>query len=466
MDCCCALSPCRGRFSLSAYPWQGLAVRGGVLAEEMGLGKTVELLACVVRHPWPGPQPGAAPASEPVGNCAEEGASGEGPQADSEEAQDGGEGGAPREECGATLIVCPTSILAQWKGEIVRSGRSPLGLWLTPGSRLHGTPGSLFHDSELQGESALGHANISAISAEMGASGMLGCAGVCCGDGRHVEEERLRVVVYHGVQGTGPGASRAVEVLCPGRQPQQGRTEGAGGRGGASIAEGLASDLGSADIVLTTYDVLKSDVWHDVDAEGPRRLRYKKRYPSLMLRYFSARLLHLLGDPQSWFPAVCFRAPFSPKALWSAYHGCCFLWCAQVRGASHPSDEARVVAGVPGRGTAGGGECVQDERDGVALGVLQQVLHALLLPCSGMRRGASNGVNGGPRAAICVHWWATPPLPPVLGSPCGSSIAGGASRARPSSAASTTCTASCASCELRPLTSASGGPRRSRLRVR
>ena len=31
-------------------------VRGGVLADEMGMGKTVELLACLLAHPFAGPR--------------------------------------------------------------------------------------------------------------------------------------------------------------------------------------------------------------------------------------------------------------------------------------------------------------------------------------------------------------------------------------------------------------------------
>ena len=31
-------------------------MRGGILACEMGLGKTVELLACILAHPFPGPR--------------------------------------------------------------------------------------------------------------------------------------------------------------------------------------------------------------------------------------------------------------------------------------------------------------------------------------------------------------------------------------------------------------------------
>ncbi|PWA98308.1 Helicase, C-terminal [Artemisia annua] len=90
---------------------------------------------------------------------------------------------------GATLVVCPTPILAQWHAEITR----------------HTRPGS------------------------------------------------LKVLVYEGVKTT-PSSSKRVTK---------------------------AGELLTADIVLTTYDVLKEDLFHDTDRhEGDRHLmRYQKRYP-------------------------------------------------------------------------------------------------------------------------------------------------------------------------------------------
>ncbi|KAL8154369.1 hypothetical protein V2J09_012129 [Rumex salicifolius] len=90
---------------------------------------------------------------------------------------------------GATLIVCPTPILAQWHAEINR----------------HTVPGS------------------------------------------------LTTLIYEGVREASLSESRALSV----------------------------GELIDADIVLTTYDILKADLSHDSERhEGDRRLmRYKKRYP-------------------------------------------------------------------------------------------------------------------------------------------------------------------------------------------
>lgn len=55
------------------------------------------------------------------------------------------------------------------------------------------------------------------------------------------------------------------------------------------------NELINANIVLTTYDVLKEDLSHDSDRhEGDRRaLRFEKRYPSAAISFFC--LLSLLG---------------------------------------------------------------------------------------------------------------------------------------------------------------------------
>jgi E3 ubiquitin-protein ligase SHPRH len=72
----------------------GTTVRGGILAEEMGLGKTVELIALISLHRRP-----AVPKDYPL------------------VAVDGGNV-VPRRTSAATLIITPTHLVQQWKDEI------------------------------------------------------------------------------------------------------------------------------------------------------------------------------------------------------------------------------------------------------------------------------------------------------------------------------------------------------------
>ncbi|CAI5494332.1 unnamed protein product [Closterium sp. Naga37s-1] len=77
--------------------------------------------------------------------------------------------------------------------------------------------------------------------------------------------------------------------------PEEGGLGGGGGeeRGGVGGGEGelesvweevpavTLDDLAAADIVLTSYDTLRGDIWHDVGGQGhvaTRQLRYEKRY--------------------------------------------------------------------------------------------------------------------------------------------------------------------------------------------
>lgn len=60
---CLWLNPYSGLLSAEGFAAPP-PVSGGILAEQMGLGKTVELLATIMCHRWPGPTPAAAAAAE------------------------------------------------------------------------------------------------------------------------------------------------------------------------------------------------------------------------------------------------------------------------------------------------------------------------------------------------------------------------------------------------------------------
>lgn len=124
-------------------------------------------------------------------------------------------------DCGATLIVCPASILQQWQSEIAK----------------HTQPGA------------------------------------------------LRVITYLGQNKTSldsvtADAPMGEDLPIDGTQKAW---EGpvTKGRKGKNSGQGVVSaqDLASADVVLTTYDVLKRDVHHqaDPDQQG-KTFRTRKRY--------------------------------------------------------------------------------------------------------------------------------------------------------------------------------------------
>ena len=138
-------------------------------------------------------------------------------------------------ECGATLIVCPASILQQWQSEITK----------------HTYPGT------------------------------------------------LKVITYLGQHKTSLESTSAKAPAWPDGPlpaPAMGNSRDLKGRAGKHSGQGVVSagDLAGADVVLTTYDVLKKDVHHLADPDQQSKtFRTRKRYE------VPAALVLLARDPCS-----------------------------------------------------------------------------------------------------------------------------------------------------------------------
>eukprot|EP00741_Cyanophora_paradoxa_P008377 tig00001304_g8104.t1 len=114
------ICPVTGEVHLEGHPQANFAMpqaRGGILAEEMGLGKTVELLALVLKNRIPAPAP---PEATPTVNN--------------------------RAKSRATLIVCPVSLLGQWKQELKRKLTEPLDVYVYHTGRTSDPKQLLDHD--------------------------------------------------------------------------------------------------------------------------------------------------------------------------------------------------------------------------------------------------------------------------------------------------------------------------------
>ncbi|RZC55977.1 hypothetical protein C5167_014829 [Papaver somniferum] len=113
---------------------------------------------------------------------------------------------------------------------------------------------------------------------------------------RHIEPGSLKICIYEGVRNASLSATSTMDIC----------------------------ELINADIVLTTYDVLKGDLSHDGDRhEGDRRLmRFKKRYPvvpTLLTRIFWWRIC--LDEAQMVESNVGYATEMALR-LHARYHWC------------------------------------------------------------------------------------------------------------------------------------------------
>ncbi|KAI3991562.1 hypothetical protein MKX01_040572 [Papaver californicum] len=266
--------------NISLHPESSLSyVSGGILADEMGLGKTVELLACIFAHCRPTPEGDVTFDNEMQVNrhqisnlkrlkrerveciC---GAVNESykykglwvqcdtcdawqhadcvgyssvrrPSGSHEAAEDTGHQQVPsakKKNSSTEIVEDDANFTCQLCLELIQVSSSPV----ITGATLIVCPASILQQW---------HAEIN----------------------RHTEPGSLKICIYEGVRNASLSATSTMDIC----------------------------ELINADIVLTTYDVLKGDLSHDCDRhEGDRRLmRFKKRYPvvpTLLTRIFWWRI--------------------------------------------------------------------------------------------------------------------------------------------------------------------------------
>ncbi|XP_076948485.1 uncharacterized protein LOC143620741 [Bidens hawaiensis] len=247
-------------------------VAGGILADEMGLGKTVELLACIFSHRKPDSKGddieenvdqkpkikrmkrdrvecvcGAVSESSKYrglwvqcdvcdawqhADCVGYQSNKTNSDIDEDSDLDDGDKRKRKSYIGSKVVICDETHICPLCSELIQAADSPVA----SGATLVVCPAPILPQW---------HAEIT----------------------RHTRPGSLKVIVYEGVKTT-TFTSKPVPKI---------------------------GELITADIVLTTYDVLKEDLSHDNDRhEGDRRLmRYQKKYPvvpTLLTRIFWWRL--------------------------------------------------------------------------------------------------------------------------------------------------------------------------------
>ncbi|KAH9620305.1 hypothetical protein KSS87_014794 [Heliosperma pusillum] len=234
-------------------------VSGGILADEMGLGKTVELLACVLAHRMSSSKDSGSSESTSDSSLKEK---------------------ISLKRVKRERVECICGALAEsyrYKGlwvqcDVCDAWQHADCVGYSPRKRLKGACKGQQLDRRKQKKSAdhivtMEGEHVCQLCSELmqatGSAVESGATLIVCPAPillqwqaeilRHTKPGSLTTCVYEGVRDISVGNSPAMDI----------------------------NELASADIVLTTYDVLKDDLSHDSERhEGDRRLmRYEKRYP-------------------------------------------------------------------------------------------------------------------------------------------------------------------------------------------
>ncbi|XP_074286458.1 uncharacterized protein LOC141611745 [Silene latifolia] len=234
-------------------------VSGGILADEMGLGKTVELLACVLAHRKSSSEDSSSSEST-SDSCLLEKISLKRVKRE-------------RVECICGALTESYRYKGLWvQCDVCDAWQHAECVGYSPRKKLKGARNGQQLDRRKQKKSAdhiimMEGEHVCQLCSELmqatGSAVESGATLIVCPAPilpqwhaeilRHTKPGSLKTCVYEGVRDISLGNSPAMDI----------------------------NELASADIVLTTYDVLKDDLSHDSERhEGDRRLmRYEKRYP-------------------------------------------------------------------------------------------------------------------------------------------------------------------------------------------
>ncbi|BBN01240.1 E3 ubiquitin-protein ligase SHPRH [Marchantia polymorpha subsp. ruderalis] len=256
-------------------------VRGGILADEMGLGKTVELLACILSNPnkdLPTPTPSERARKDLQDTLLKR----------KVRRLECVCGSAEEEEYEDSCVKCV--ICDAWQHSTCVAHKKPTeqsaGQWNEESSKTESkSKGTGAQSRCTKMRSKLRENNndilstgnkfvcgtcaelIARVEVEDSGATLIVCPTPILQQWqeeilRHTNPSSLRVIVYEGV-GKGAKIIRSTTKGCP------------------FLKIVSAHDLAAADIVLTTYDTLRSDLSHDADETQSvkRSLRYLKRFP-------------------------------------------------------------------------------------------------------------------------------------------------------------------------------------------